>query len=89
MDLIKGYCQVTYNELQGSLKDAYTNCEKTDVSIASEIGVRSSATVKNALAFDEQKVSDEILTKIFHCIGFVGFVVWQNGKRIYYIKTKK
>lgn len=89
MELAKGYKQVSYNELQSELRSTYEISGKSYVDLAYELEVKSISTAQNSFAFDTQVVSDQILTKVFDCLGFNAFVVWMKGERNYYIKNGK
>lgn len=86
-ELVKGYRQVPYNELQSELNETFHATNKTYVELAYELEVRSVSTAQNAIVSDNQMVSDEILTKVFNIIGLNAFVVWMNGERKYYLKN--
>lgn len=85
MMTISGYQQITYKDLQKLLETASRNTEKTVVKIAAEINVNSSTTVSNAFNKIEQKVSDEVLSSVMKCVSINGFIVWENGKRLYFV----
>jgi hypothetical protein len=57
-----------------------------EIEIALKVGLKSSATVKNAFRKDSQIVSDEVMTHVMSIIGVDGFILWVNSKRHYYIK---
>lgn len=86
-ELVKGYRQVSYSQLQPELVEFYKASKKSYVELAYELDVRSVSTAQNAIVSDDQMVSDEILTKVFNLIGLNAFVVWLNGERKYYLKN--
>ena len=81
---INNYKQVTYSAFQKALDIHFDKCELKEIEIALKVGVKTTATVKNAFRKDIQIVSDEVLTKIMETIKLDGFVLWVNGKRYYY-----
>lgn len=81
---IKGYKEVTYNQLQ-SLITKNKEGNKSDVEIAVALKVETTQTVRNAMQKDEQKVSDKILSLLLCIVGIDGFVLWNNGVRSYYV----
>lgn len=84
---IKGYKEVNYFELITWLREYRFFNKKSNTQIAVELGFRSSQTIVNALNYTEQGVKDCNLTKIMQYLGFDGIVIWQNGKRKYFIKN--
>mgnify|MGYP001281065615 CR=1 FL=1 len=82
---INNYKQVTYSAFQKALDSQFEKSELKEIEIALKVGVKTTATVKNAFRKDMQIVSDEVLTKIMETIKLEGFVLWINGKRFYYI----
>lgn len=86
---ITGYTQKKYSEFQAALNDAFDKSGKYHLQVASEIKVKSSNTVKNALLLDsKQSVSDEVLTAVMKSVGLSGLVVWIFGTKYYYLKNK-
>lgn len=87
---ITGYKTVSYSELQGALHKVYADYKqtKTEVELAMSINVKSLQTVRNAFQTNIQIVSDAVLTNVMTGLGFNGFVVWKDGERLYYIKSK-
>ena len=87
---ITGYKEVSYNDMQGLLQKKYTDYrkDKSEIELAVAIGVNSPQTVRNAFQADMQMVSDTILTKIMTSIGFDGLVIYREGIRLYFVKTK-
>tara|TARA_R110000868_G_scaffold329938_1_gene590864 strand:- start:343 stop:510 length:168 start_codon:yes stop_codon:yes gene_type:complete len=55
--------------------------------MAVKLGLKSTATIKNAFRKDNQIVSDEVMSGIMECIELRGFILWMCGDRYYYIKT--
>jgi len=84
---ITGFKQVTYNQLQAIIMKEKSP-EVSDAQIAVALGVKTTQTVKNAFQKDEQKVSDELLTSLISIIGITGIVVWEKGRKSYFVKTK-
>lgn len=80
------YRQVSYSAFQKEMDLYFDKCELKDIEIALAVGVKTTATVKNAFRKDTQIVSDEVLTKIMETIKLDGFVLWKTGKRFYYIR---
>jgi hypothetical protein len=84
---LENYKEVNYNVFQKALDLEFANSEIKEIEIALKVGVKTTATIKNAFRKDTQIVSDEVLTKIMDVVGLDGFVLWYNGKRLYYIKN--
>jgi hypothetical protein len=82
------YKNTTYREFQKVLHKYSADCNKTEVRIASDIGVKSVLSVRNCFDGRGQIVSDSVLTKLMECLGMDGFVLWVNGCRKYYVKNK-
>lgn len=76
-----------YSDLEEILVAAYENSGKTYVNIASDIGVKTHVTAMNVFNFEEQKVSDEVLSNAMKSIGVEGLIVYVEGVRVYYIKN--
>lgn len=88
MDLIKGFRNVTYNDLQKELNRTFQRSGKSLPELAVSADLTSTAGVKNAFEYDEQKVSDKTLTSILGTVGLEAMVIWVNGERKYFISTK-
>lgn len=80
------YKEVDYSAFQKALDHYFDKSELTALEIAIKVGVKTTATIKNAFRKDAQIVSDEVLTKIMSIIKLEGFVLWEKGQRCYYIK---
>lgn len=65
----------------------FSNSGKTEIELALKLGLKSTATIKNAFRKDAQIVSDEVMSGIMELIDLRGFVLWFNKERYYYIKT--
>jgi hypothetical protein len=83
---VNDYRQVNFSAFQKEMDFHFDNCELKDIEIALAVGVKSTATVRNAFRKDAQVVSDEVLTNIMQTIKLDGFVLWNKGKRFYYIR---
>lgn len=83
---ITGYKQSSFTDFVKALNNAFENSQKNIVQIAAEIKVKSAVTVKNSLRYDNQVVSDEVLTKVMKSISMAGLVIWVFGKKYYYVK---
>jgi hypothetical protein len=82
---VSNYKQVSYSEFQNALDQAFHGCDLTELEIAIKVGVKTTATIKNAFRKDAQIVSDEVLSKIMKTIKLNGFILWTNGQRYYYV----
>lgn len=87
---ITGYEKVSYKLLQGHLQKKYAEYRngKEEMDLALAIKVNSPQTVRNAFNDKMQVVSDAVLTNVMSAIGFDGFTLWVNGRRLYYVKVK-
>lgn len=83
---VNDYRQVSFSAFQKEMDAHFDKSELKDIEIALAVGVKSTATVRNAFRKDAQIVSDEVLTNIMQTIKLEGFVLWKNGKRFYYIR---
>jgi hypothetical protein len=86
MNNLQDYKEVSYNSFQEIMDETLSGSGLKDIEIAYKIGVKSSATVKNAFRKEGQVVSDEVMTHIMKVIGLDGFILWNNSKRKYFIK---
>lgn len=86
MQNIQDYKQVTYSQFQDAMDIAMSKSCFKEIEIALKVGLKSSATVRNAFRKDTQIVSDEVMTNIMSIIGLDGFILWFNAKRHYYVK---
>ena len=84
---IQGYTQLDYKKFQNEMEARFANSQTKELELALKLGLKSTATIKNAFRKDSQVVSDEVLTGIMNLIDVVGFILWVNGKRFYYIKN--
>lgn len=82
---VSNYKEVSYSEFQNALDFAFHGCALTELEIAIKVGVKTTATIKNAFRKDAQIVSDEVLSKIMKTIKLNGFILWVNGQRYYYV----
>jgi hypothetical protein len=83
---VNDYRQVNFSAFQKEMDSHFDNSKLKDIEIALAVGVKSTATVRNAFRKDAQVVSDEVLTNIMQTIKLDGFVLWNKGKRFYYIR---
>ena len=81
-----GYKKTDFQNVQFLLKKLYDDTGIHDLNFAAKIGVKSVATVRNVFNKDKQIVSDELFTIIFNALNLDAFIVWINGKRVYYVK---
>lgn len=88
MNFIKGYKHVPYKDLQKELETHFDKSEKSLAQIAAAAGVSTTNTIQSAIKNDSQIVSDKVLTSVFDAIGLSAFVMWINGERQYFIKSK-
>jgi hypothetical protein len=84
---INNYKAVSYSAFQKEMDYFFSKSELKEIEIAIKVGLKSTATVKNAFRKDAQIVSDEVMTNIMGVINLDGFILWNKGKRIYYIKN--
>lgn len=83
---IQGYRELNYSAFQKEMGSYFANSEIKDIEIAVKVGLKSTATVRNAFRTDTQIVSDEVMTKIMKLINIEGFILWVEGNRYYYVK---
>lgn len=88
MNFIKGYKQLNYSDLKSELSKQMEASGKTLPEMAVDVDVSSTSTIR--LVFDslDQKVSDKVLTSVCQSLNFNAFVIWMNGERFYFIKSK-
>jgi hypothetical protein len=65
---IQGYTKVNYLKFQTEMDARFANCELSELEIAVKLGLKSTATIKNAFRKDNQIVSDEVMSGIMECI---------------------
>lgn len=80
------HTELNYSQFQKLMDLQFEKCGLTEIEIALKVGLKSTATIRNAFRKDTQIVSDEVMTKVMHEIGLNGFIVWDNGKRCYFAK---
>lgn len=88
MNFIKGYKGVKYEEMQVALNKAFEISGKSLVQLAAEADVNTTTTMYAALNTEKQTVSDKVLTSVFNSLNFQAFVLWMNGEKYYFIKSK-
>jgi len=85
---IKGYKEVTYQELQSVLHKKNADANMHEINMAASVNVKSVGTIRNVFNTEEQTASDEVLTKVFNVLNLPAFVLWFNGQRKYYLSNK-
>ncbi len=88
MKKVAGYKQVSFDEFIVEMNAAYALSSKTHFSISNEINVSSVQTSANAFRNTDQIVSDSVMTKVANAIGLKCVILWDEGNRLYYIKSK-
>lgn len=88
MNFIKGYKPVEYEELKTELNKTFDASGKTLVDLAAAAEVTTTNTIHSALSTEKQTVSDKVLTCIFGSLNISAFVLWFNGEKHYFIKSK-
>lgn len=83
---IVGYKKVTYSQLQSALQKTKADNNIHELTLASNIQVKSVGTIRNCFADKKQLVSDIVLTKLFKELKFDAIILWFNGERTYFIK---
>lgn len=88
MITVSGYKLVTLVELQKELQKIYAVYRETknEMHLAICLGAGTTQTVRNSFRLDRQVVSDSTMTKLFSCLNLDAIIVWEKGKRYYYIK---
>ena len=82
----KNYSQINYENLIKELKKATTDKDLHELTIATQVGVKSVGTIRNCYNLDVQIVSDEVLSKVFKVLNMNVFIAWIDGDRKYFIK---
>jgi len=88
MDFIKGYKTIDYGSLKSHLIKAYEASGKSYIDLAKAAEVTSTQTIKFIFDSQEQKVSDKVLTSVSNTLGINAFIIWMNGEKYYYMKSK-
>lgn len=88
MEFIKGYEPITYKGLKKELNTVLKTSDKTHPDLAVAAGVNSTQTIKFVFESDEQKVSDKVLTSVMNALEISAFIMWMNGDKHYFIKSK-
>ena len=85
---LSDYEVTNYKQFLKALHLHKADCDKTEVRLASDIGVKSVLSVRNCFDGSKQIVSDAVLTKLMEVLKLDGIIVWNKGIRYYYIKSK-
>lgn len=85
---ITGYKHVNYKELQTELHKKNADADIHELKLAAAVDVKSVATVRNAFNTDNQVASDEVMSRLFTALNLEALIIWINGERNYYIKSK-
>lgn len=88
MEFIKGYTPVSYKALQKDLNKKFSESNKSLIELAADVKVNTTTTMYAALNQDKQSVSDKVLTNVFQSLSFDAFIMWVNGEKYYFIKSK-
>lgn len=88
MNFIKGYKPTEYAELQKSISEVFKVSGKSLIDLAAEVGVTTTNTIHSTINSDSQIVSDKVLTKVCESLNLGAFVLWINGEKHYFIKSK-
>lgn len=88
MNFIKGYKPTEYADLQKTLSDVFKVSGKTLIELAAEVGVTTTNTIHSTINSESQVVSDKVLTKVCESLNFGAFVLWINGEKHYFVKSK-
>ena len=86
MKEIPGYKCLNYQKFQIEMEYRRKAVEIEDIELAMKLGLKTTATVRNAFRKDAQVVSDEVMSGLMDLIDLTGFILWMNGKRFYYVK---
>lgn len=85
---IKGFKNVSYEELQLQLSKRTADTKESQLQIAVNLELKSISTIRNALDPERQLVSDQVLTNVMAAYGLTGFVLWSNGEKKYFLSNK-
>lgn len=88
MNFIKGYKPTQYPDLQVLLKETFDKSGKTMIELAADAKVSSTNSIYSAINSDSQVVSDKLLTCICQSLNFSAFIMWINGEKHYFVKSK-
>ena len=88
MDFIKGYKPIEYSELKDKLIKAYETSGKTYPDLAVAAKVTSTQTIKFVFESPDQKVSDKVFTSVSEALSVSAFIMWLNGEKHYFVKSK-
>ena len=86
MKEIPGYKCLNYQKFQIEMEDRRRGAQIADIELAMKLGLKTTATIRNAFRKDTQVVSDEVMSGLMDLIDLTGFILWINGKRYYYLK---
>lgn len=79
------YEKVSYKALQAKIYRNWVDSGLSLIDLSKKVGVKSYQTVKNSFHTEIQMVSDEVLTKVMDEINLKGQIVWEGGKKSYFI----
>ncbi len=89
---ITGYKEVSYTKFLEALNRIYwfyiSSGEGNNIVLASILKIKSTQTIFNFLRKEKQSIKDSTLTHLMEILGFDGFIVWKEGKRLYYVNEK-
>lgn len=88
MNFIKGYKETQFQELQSRLNSAYKSSGKNIMELALAANVTTDQSVRFVLKNPTQNMSDKVLTMVANALDVNIFILWQNGEKHYFIKTK-
>lgn len=86
MITIRGYIEIEYKDLQKSLYTTFTKSGKNLVTLAGDLGVKSTTSIWNGLTRTTQTVSDSLFTSILKNLDFPVVILYHGGEKKYLIK---
>jgi len=88
MNELPGYNKCTYTALISTLKKSLESTKLNALQLAQKSGKKSMTSVKNAVNEKQQIVSDEFLSRFSNCLHVDLLIVYQKGKRYYFLKAE-
>lgn len=82
---INNYKQVPYSTFIDCLKSAFNDSGKTYKELMTPLGFITKESIRNLFNPEEQKVKDAALTKAAEVVEMDCLVIWQSGKKYFYI----
>lgn len=82
---LEDFRKVEYSELKTIVSKRLVKCNKTIKNLCAVMDV-TEPSIRSIYLNETQKVSDWIITTVVDILGIDAMIIWNKGKRFYYIK---